>query len=89
MKLPLGDLVAADEITPQIINPIVDADPASVSPFIAYYFGVLAIIVIGLVVRCQSGQLKLAHFHEGKDGCPSKDSFKGSGECKIGESDEF
>ena len=53
MKLPLGDLVAPDEITPQIISPIVDANPATVSPLIAYYFSLLMIIVIGLIVRCQ------------------------------------
>ena len=89
MKLPLGDLVAADEITPQIINPKSDANPLSVSPLIAYYCSLLLIIGIGLVVFCQWGQRKLAHVYEGKDGCPSKDSFKGSGECKVGESERI
>lgn len=53
IKLPQGDLVAADEITPQIINPKSDANPLSVSPLIAYYCSLLLIIGIGLVVFCQ------------------------------------
>jgi len=53
IKLPQGDLVAADEITPQIISPMSDANPLTVSPLIAYYFiSLLLIIGVGLVVFC-------------------------------------
>jgi len=53
MKLPQGDLVAADEITPQIISPMSDANPLTVSPLIAYDFSLLLIIGVMLVVFCQ------------------------------------